>query len=236
MFGVILTHTKSLNEFRQYVRKYKLDTIKVVTGWGLPDRWSTNNRAQLLAMTQNTVIRTVSGDPSFGGNISGDFTYPDGKRCIAELEPWLSIKPDALVEIGNEPNLPHVDRWIYLYHLQETLKSLQQRFPLATFISPGLIQNELEGTWYTTRLDVWNQFDYTGVHLYEHETFINSERTKRTLTIAPKQEIFITECGINKVNPNRVIEYTQLTRARSRAGVTWYHYNDKKDIDPQYHI
>lgn len=246
MKGIILTNYENdFLRFRNTVRKYQFDTVKVVTAWGTGKAWDQLTRAQILALTPYTIVRTVTGDPSYKENWKKDreYVYPDSKRAIAEIQPWYAIKPDILIEIGNEPNLPTVDVWTWRYYLRETLITLRKAFPLAKFISGGLIQNEYEFEWYTIlgekEIPVLSTFDYIGVHLYEHEQFyINSydttEKTTASLVRARKYGIpFITEMGINK---SLMPRYTEYTRLLSFTHGVIYHYNTARDIDPQYHM
>jgi hypothetical protein len=247
MRGIILTNNQGdFLAFRKAVRKYSYDTVKVVTEWGTGKAWDTITRAQILALTPYTIVRTVTGDPSYRNSWNGkrDYVYPDTKRAIAEIAPWYAIKPDILIEIGNEPNINNsVNPWNYRYYLQDTLTELRKVFPLAKFISTGLIQNSYELEWYQVlgkeQTPVLPQFDYIGVHLYEDtQLFINeldvTPKTQKTINLARQfGPLFITEMGINKAsNDRRLRDYTALTALY--PGVV-YHYNSALDIDPQYH-
>lgn len=246
MRGIILTNNQgNFLEFRKTVRKYSYDTVKVVTEWGTGKTWDTITRAQILALTPYTIVRTVTGDPSYQDSWKRDrkYVYPDAKRAIAEIAPWYAIKPDIFIEIANEPNLPTVDPWSWRFYLQDTLIACRNVFPLAKFISGGLIQNDKEQEWYhilgKSLTPVLPQFDYVGVHLYEDTQFFVNEldvtpKTQKTINLARQfGPLFITEMGINKAsNDRRFRDYTALTALY--PGVV-YHYNSALDIDPQYH-
>jgi len=123
MRGIILTNNQgNFLEFRKTVRKYNYDTVKVVSAWGIGKSWDTVTRAQMLALTPYTIVRTVTGDPSYKDSWNGkrEYVYPDSKRAIAEITPWYAIKPDILIEIGNEPNLLTVDLEQHIIPQQHT--------------------------------------------------------------------------------------------------------------------
>ena len=84
------------------------DTVKVVTGWGLPNGWNAETRTRLLTMVPNVIVRTVSGDPSYARPINPlnepnkvgagadywEYDFPDPNRVVQEIADWYAFKPD----------------------------------------------------------------------------------------------------------------------------------------------
>lgn len=245
MFGVCLTNTKDFLTFRASVRKNNLDTVKVISAFGFPVSWNQQTRAQILALTPNTIVRSVTGDPSYmqSWKMTRDFVYPDWKRLYKEIFPWYDIKPDILIEIGNEPNLDDsIDPYIYRYYLLDCIHHCREHFPLARIITPGLQQNGLEQQWFqifsldnekVEPLDA----DYTGIHVYGHDDvpFTNT-RIQQSIQWAKQlgKPLFCTELGINTPRATRLERYRYFASASSIDAV-YYHYNAARDIDPQYH-
>lgn len=245
MFGVCLTNTKDFLTFRASVRNKNLDTVKVISAFGFPVSWNQQTRAQILALTPNTIVRSITGDPSYmqSWKMTRDFVYPDWKRLYKEIFPWYDIKPDILIEIGNEPNLDNsIDPYIYRYYLQDCINQCREVFPLAQIITPGLQQNELEQDWFSIfSLDnedyVPLNADYTGIHIYDHLNLeLQNPRIQQTLQWGKRlgKPLFCTELGINKPKATRVERYRFFT-SEIGGNAVYYHYNAARDIDPQYH-
>lgn len=249
IWGPVITNIKDIYRLLQYKDTARrlhtpYTTIKVVTGWGMP--WNDITRAQLLAATEYTIIRTTIGDPS--NRNTGKYLLPD--KVIAELAPWLQIKPDAMIELGNEPNIKDTDPWIYRWWLNESIKECRKAFPHAHIIAPALIHNDTYLQWLDIMRDVMVTADSIAMHVYEHYGFtgVLPARTnqlydldKAYTSYVSSKPIILTEFGINDpLTPKltKHIRYSEFikTLPSRYLGGTYYHINEAQDIDPQYHI
>lgn len=234
MFGFILTNAENIQSVFDTATRYRVDTIKVVTAWGLP--WDKEyNRIKVARKFANLIVRTHAGDPA------SKKPYPNYEHVIAEIEPWYKIRRDIIVQIGNEPNAiikgqEDNNPYGYAYHLQMSVEEIKRRFPLAKIISTPLQQGTNEEAWIAALFNATMQCDYTGVHAYEHTTFVKSERLKyieKNYSKLLYPPIAICEMGINSpLTNNRINEYRMVAQKFSVA--LWYHQNDKLDIDPNY--
>jgi hypothetical protein len=278
--GVVLTYVDNLDTLEDCIRLGGYDTVKVVTGWGLSSGWNPEARKRVLNMVPNVIVRTVSGDPSYarpfdplsGGPRPGakgpdaqywdyDFAKPD--VCEREISEWYSIRPDIMVEIGNEPNVFNQDDdfiWKWSYWLEQSVKYCKQAFPQAKFISPGFM---MDGRGNMARFyEIANQqlrlFDFIGVHFYEYYAFTpdGAPATKGELRDAmeihkkffPEKPWYITEYGINDTKqvpqPEKGTRYAKLVHADEGwpvmpdnvVGAVYYHLAMKGDLHPEYHI
>jgi hypothetical protein len=233
MFGFILTNASNIESVFATATKYRVDTLKVVTAWGLP--WDKEyNRIKVARKFANLIVRTHAGDPASGK------PYPHYEDVIAEIDPWYTIRRDIVIQIGNEPNAKgrdgkYNDPYGYVYHLKMSILEIKRRFPLAKIISTPLQQGLNEEAWITALFPATMQCEYTGVHAYEHETFVNSKRLQYVAANYPRllyPPIVLCELGINSPVAGRINEYRQI--AQKYSGALWYHQNDAMDIDPQY--
>ncbi|GAB4444519.1 MAG: hypothetical protein OHK0015_45970 [Chloroflexi bacterium OHK40] len=191
--GVVLTYVDSLDTLEDCVRIGGYDAVKVVTGWGLPTGWNDDSRRRVLELVPHVIVRTVSGDPSYGrpidplsgGPLPGakgpnarywdyDFLNPD--RVEEEITPWYRLKPTIMIELGNEPNVFNQDDdfiWIWAYHLEQTIARCRKAFPQATLISPGFMADARGNMrrFYEIAHKQIAMCDYVGVHFYEYYAF-----------------------------------------------------------------
>lgn len=227
MFGFVLTHAKDINSVYTDRTKFRANTIKVVTSWGLD--WTAQNMIRVLRGFDNVIVRTAHGDPSSGK------PYPHKEQVLQEIEPWYKYRRDIYVQIGNEPNSHMTDIHGYAWHMIEAVNAVKDTYPLAQIISPPLQQYKDEEKWLAALFDITMQCDYTGVHAYEHTTFVNSPRLAYIEKNYPRTlypDYIFCELGINVPSLGRLNEYRQVL-AKYHGGV-FYHKNDAKDIDPQY--
>jgi hypothetical protein len=278
--GVVLTYVDSLDTLEDCLHLGGYDAVKVVTGWGLASGWNPDARKRVLNMVPNVIVRTVSGDPSYarpydplaGGPRPGakgkdaqywDYDFPNPQRCEEEIREWYSIRPDILVEIGNEPNVFNQDDdfiWRWAYFLEQTIKHCKEVFPQAKFISPGFMMDARGNMrrFYEIAQQQLRLFDYIGVHFYEYYAFKPDQApaTKGELRDAMDlhQQFFadkpwyITEYGINDTQqvpmPEKGARYARLVHAgdgwpilpNNVVGAVYYHLAMKGDLHPEYHI
>jgi len=255
-FGPVLTNVKDVQTLIKYRNQSNMSSIKVVTGWGFDRGWSDTTRAQLLCLTPNPIVRTTVGDPSN----KDAATYLLSERVTAELSPWVRYKPDLMIELGNEPNHTafnlgsgeHVI-WTYRYHLIESIKRVRTYYPMAHIIAPAFIVNETMARWFAICKDAFRMCDSLGVHVYEHESFKPDYQGPKTDQLKQIHNLYLplceeinkplvmTEFGINssaKTKQEKYDEYVLFTKQLPSVyiGATYYHYNAREDIDPQYHI
>lgn len=212
MHGYVLTNGRNTDYLYDFLRRDNVDILKIIPAWyGLPDE----SIPKILSATKDTIIRTSYGDPS--RNIIDGVVRDrakDGRdyrylipESLSELDRFLRIKPHCFIELGNEPNLHNVDYWIYRYYLQQSFNILKQRYPYAKFISTAPIvagDHHYEAVkFYETTKDVLQNFDYSGIHAYAHESFDDDFQLGRALELAnkytrkPINKPMLTEYGIN---------------------------------------
>lgn len=241
---MVLTNAPSFDHVRNVVLRQKLDTIKIVTGWGLP--WNdikNNNRALICSLTPHTIVRTTNGDPSNAQSTK----HPIPDKILAEIEPWYKCKRDIIVEIGNEPNMWSNDQdyiFTYRWFLNETIKEIRKTFPLAHIMSTALQPEREVKQWYDIfsqeEMNIYEKTDYVGVHAYEYISFFpgtipSTNHYKKMVQLFEKykSKLFFSELGINGNTKNKIEEYRLLS---STYPVTYYHYCFDRMIDSAYHI
>ncbi|NTU80147.1 MAG: hypothetical protein HGA45_12200, partial [Chloroflexales bacterium] len=278
--GVVLTYVDTLDTLADCVRLGGYDVVKVVTGWGLPQSWNDDTRKRVAAMVPNLIVRTVSGDPSYARPVDPlskrhmpgakgpnaqyweyDFLNPD--KVEQEIAPWYALKPNIMIELGNEPNVFNQDDdfiWRWAYFLEQTVKRCRDIFPRATLISPGFMMDAAGNMrrFYEIAQKQIAMCDYVGVHFYEYYAFKPDQApaTKGELREAvqlhqqffPDMAWYITEYGIHNTDqvprPEKGARYARLVHGSDGwpalpinvAGAVYYHLQTKGDIHPEYHI
>jgi hypothetical protein len=259
--GVVLTYVEHLDQLEDCVRRGGYDAIKVVTGWGVEGGWTPENKARVLNMVPNVIVRTVAGDPSSSrpeDDVINDFPHPEMvEREIAE---WYHIKPSIYIEIGNEPNINDPDDafiWQWRYYLSASIEHCRRKFPRAKLISGGLIMRNAR-RFCEIAHDVMRDCDYIGVHAYEYYGFHASQQIAATndlqQAVALHTEFFadklwyLTEYGINDVSVVTMQEkgyrYAGMIHFNEShpqlpanvRGAVYYHLGVKGDLHPEYHI
>jgi hypothetical protein len=219
--GVVVTHVDKLSQLADSIRHGQYDTIKVVTGWGLKGGWTSEARRELLNMAPHVIVRTVAGDPSVNPAHPSFDKFPIHHRVVDEVRPWYAIRPDIMIEIGNEPNIPNISHdsnedfiWEYKFFLSEAIERCRNEFPLAKLISPGLLIDpsnpfKLERfmRFNEIRQEVFRRCHFIGVHFYEHIGFAKKHQPPATEQLAHAIRItqqfygdmrwYVTEYGIN---------------------------------------
>ena len=168
--GLTLTYAPSPRELRGALALMRADAVKVVTAWGLDGGWTPASIAEVAQMTGTLVVRTRYGDPSAGAG----YGHPYANQILGELGPWLSRRPDAVVELGNEPlySPRSLDPYIYAYHLGEAIRAVRAIYPLARILAPAFSLHER-----TPELDRWltilgphaRACDGVAIHAYSPE-------------------------------------------------------------------
>jgi hypothetical protein len=278
--GVILTYVETLDTLEDCVRLGGYDVVKVVTGWGLPAGWSQETRRRVVELVPNLIVRTVSGDPSYarpfdplaGGPLPGakgpdatywDYDFLDPDRVEQEIQPWYELKPEIMVELGNEPNVFNQDDdfiWRWAYFLERTVERCRERFPRARLISPGFMADPRGNMrrFYEIARQQIASCDYVGIHFYEYYAFRPDqapaikgelrEVIELHKELFPNKPWYITEYGIHNTDKTprhaKGERYARLLHGGDGwpplppnvAGAVYYHLQTKGDIHPEYHI
>lgn len=153
--------------------------------------------------------------------------------------------------------------WEYKFFLSEAIDRCRKEFPQAELISPGLISNpdrQFE-RFHAIAADAFQRCNYIGLHFYEHVGFATKQQRPTTnelrLAIRVARQFYghmlwyVTEYGVN--HPDTLSPAEKAEKGRRYAGMshygesgpalpdnvtglTYYHLNTLRDIDPQYHI
>lgn len=259
MDGPILTHVPTIGILDTCMRTGGYDAVKVVTGWGLPNGWDEVSRRRVCSYP-HVVVRTVLGDPSYdSGNPA--YWFLETHRVLAEVAPWLAIRPNLMIELGNEPNVIDTGAdiliWRYRYYLHETITLLRNRYPQAKLISPAPIMDVARrpDRWFAIMADAIRRCDYVGLHAYEHTNWMGNAPSTGDLgrciaqaqAIAADRPWLLTEYGINDPLLNATTKgtrYAQLRMGVSKPvlpaniqGAFYYHLDlHTPPLQPQYVI
>jgi hypothetical protein len=255
--GVVLTYVEHLDQLQDCVRRGGYDTVKIVTGWGVDSKgggWSPANMQRVLQMTPHIIIRTVAGDPSAGGGGINDFPDPDVVE--REIRPWYAIRPDIMIEIGNEPNARwnSDDKfiWKWRYFIDAAIERCRKVFPLATLMVGGLMYGKNQPERFLEILqEPMAKCDCIAIHAYEFYAFAPgapayTRQLQEALTLCerffPGRDIYLTEYGINDrtitSNAERGQRYASLLHTEQYLpttvrGATYYHLALQGDADMQ---
>ena len=240
LHGGIVTNT-NLETLDDLVQVGKWSVLKVITGWGLGRTWTDTDRARVLAMTPQTIIRTVAGDPTPDGR----HQYLHVDDVLHELEPWYKLAPRRWFELGNEPNLPDrgIDPFGYTWHLANVIPQIRKAFPKARLISPAMsFQVDNAGHWMQIMRDGILACDAIGIHIYDsHGPLYDSTQSKaayQAVTALTKvKPLWMTECGIHQSSARDLLygrDAQRFARDPRILGMTWYHLCDDRQVDGVY--
>jgi hypothetical protein len=251
-FGPVLTHSPSLDAFIEYLQRGRFSTAKVITGWGLERAWTPADRCRLICAVPNLIVRTVNGDPSLGRH----YQYLLPGEVAQELHPWLVLKPDLWIELGNEPDVlwdvpvPVEDEiWRYRWWLQATRDYLRTHYPQARLIAPSPRIGAVPQweRWLEIPAETLRSFDAVSLHLYGWHQIVNDG--KRELADAqaaysrllPSVPVIVSEMGIHNPQMNPAHKLALYRRFAEQVPLHWlqvlfYHHNAQGDLHPEYHI
>lgn len=238
LFGPVLTHVNGINSLWELkVREPRINTIKVITGWGLT--WDSRNIARVNSLFPHIIVRTTYGDPSYGR------TLPTYNQIREELLPWLDINPFAYVEIGNEPNVADVtEAWGYKWYLTNAAVMLKLEFPHIQLIAPGMMMKDNAARWHDifrngNNENVYDHFDYLGVHVYGFKSMYDSDQIQYMAQLYKDVALpwLYTEFGIHTYKGiDRMGNYYSFIEDQDCAGGTYFHICEDKKILPEYHL
>lgn len=254
LFGPVLTNTPTVGAFVSSYTLNRFSAAKVISGWGVDGGWTVTGRELLVRSVPRLIVRSVAGDPSFRG--WGAKWYPDPDLLVEEFRPWVALRPDIWLEVGNEPdvvwdtnpvNRPELSIWVYHYWLELALRRLRAEFPRARLIAPSPRVGHYPEwyRWLEIRSEVTAQFDAVSLHLYGWHQIIGDGKGELEAAkpvydrLFPGKSVALTEVGIH--NPEmphqRKLElYRDFARAvpENWRWVLFYHYNARRDIHPEY--
>ncbi|HMQ29162.1 MAG TPA: N-acetylmuramoyl-L-alanine amidase [Chloroflexaceae bacterium] len=220
--GLILTNASGPAAVRRAVLAADAKILKVVAGWGVDGGWTQAQRAEVAGIAPTLVVRTTWGDPSYAG---GTRFFPFADRVLAELLPWLTLRPDAWVEVGNEPLLETIADelvcWRYRAHLDASITAIRGAFPRARIIAPAHMRNhpvrlgsETNGQarWDAICADVYARCDALGLHAYTEPQAVAGIAALHALKLG--KPIWLTEFALNE----RLDDATRATRYRAVLG------------------
>jgi hypothetical protein len=230
--GLTLTYTPSPRDLRGALSLMRADALKVVTGWGVAGGWSPAAVTEVAQMTGELVVRTVYGDPSAGDGRHG---YPYANQIVTELRPWLSARPDAVVELGNEPiYTPRaLDPYIYAYHLAESIRAVRAAYPLARILAPAFSLNEHTPEltrWYTVLAPQMRACDGVAIHAYSEEQLaLGLSLSRRHVGATPA---WLTEFALYELLApvERARRTWQLLRDAPVAAALLYHLDQQNGV------
>lgn len=235
--GLILTSTTSLPLLKAHLDAGRCGVLKVVTGWGW--RWDEQSRRAVAAMADTLIVRTVAGDPSYA---KGARRYPIAADVVAEIAPWYAVRPDIVIEIGNEPLIepqPEEFAWSYLHHFAPAIRACRTHFPLARILAPahlvnhqirlGDYQNGVARFVAITR-DAYQACDGIGIHAYSQQQLDRNE----ALYAGGGKPLWLTEFALNEaLSPaQRGQRYRAMLDAAPVAAATLYHLDEIGGDDP----
>lgn len=240
--GLILTHSSSLDQVEDVMSTGRFPVLKVVSAWGLPTGWTAESIARACALSCETILRTVEGDPRSG------HPYPHAELIPAEIDPWYhNRRTRLLIELGNEPNAdPSVDPAGYAWQLERCIAACRARYPKARIIAPALSLNDEApaARWMQSPqfIAACLKCDLIGVHAYAHYDFDDTgqlARARRLLAPLAGMPWFLSEYGIHDPGTPETTKgqrYAALVKTLSApyTGCTIYHMTTQPiDADQQ---
>ena len=258
-FGPVLTNAPSAASFVANYQQHGFNSAVVVTGWGIDNGWDGARRKLVADNVGELIIRSTVGDPSNRNTL----WFPFAHTLVEEFRPWVAVKPNVLLAVGNEPDVvwerPDVmtfhDKeeaiWVYRYWLDDAERNLRREFPGVRLIAPSP-RVGVPGwqRWLDIMADVLGRFDILSAHVYGWHRLatVYGQDTDQFPLIRdyynrrfPGKPVAITEMGIHDVNQpasQKLAHYRQFAKGLP-ANWRWalfYHYNARKDIDKEYAV
>lgn len=243
--ALVLTSTHTLASLRHALTTAKAGGVKVVVGHGLGRPWDSATIAELVGMAGAVIVRTTWGDPSYRADAE-DRAMPYAARVIAELRSWLVARPDAWIELGNEPLVADQRSeeyaHVYAYHLGESVSACRQAFPQARLIAPAhLLNHRLAlgpaadgvGRFLEIAAPQYRRCDALGLHAYTVEQAQRGMRQLRQL-VSGSLPIWLTEFALNESLPDaeRGQRYRAILDDLPVAVACLYHWDELGGADP----
>ena len=174
--GVILTAAPNWQWVLDEVPPH-IDTIKVVSAWGLP--WNNELRRAVFDRFSTVILRTRAGDAS---HLDGSYFMPEAYHVTDEVRPWYAAwnrKSRFIVQIGNEPLLQPIQNeivaWQYAYHLGQAQLRTKNEFPSVELMSFAHMlnhwvllngRNDGQRRWTEICRDVLASYDLLAINAY----------------------------------------------------------------------
>lgn len=234
LLGPILTSARTAEPLRGF------GVVKVVPAWGMADGWTPARIAEVARLPETLIVRTSWGDPSAYAGTPRGRPYPVADRVIEELRPWLAARPDAVIEIGNEPYLPAhpaVSPVEYARHLDTAIRACRAVFPRARILPPAHSVHDpardgAAGQWLAACAPAYRLCDGLTAHAYTADQLRRALGLLRThVGAAP---VWITELNLNeRLDPaERARRLRAMAREAHAAAALIYHVDELGGADP----
>lgn len=231
LIGPILTSARTAEPLRGF------RIAKIVPAWGMADGWTPARVAEVARLPEVLVVRTSWGDPSAFG---GGRPYPVADRILEELRPWLQHRPDAVVEIGNEPYLPAfpaVSPVEYARYLAAAIQACRDVFPRARILPPAHSVHDPArdggvAQWLAACAPAYRMCDGLTVHAYTADQLQRGLALLRThVGAAP---VWLTELNLNeRLDPtDRARRLVAMARDAHAEAALIYHVDELGGTDP----
>lgn len=256
LYGPVLTNASTVSNFVSSYFTNKFSAAKVVTAWGIDGGWNETNRRLLTTNVSRLIVRSVAGDPSY----HGAQWYPEPEALVQEFRPWVALKPDLWLEVGNEPDVIW-DRlnpegrgsdqaiWEYRYWLDQAERRLRREFPQAKLIGPSPRVGHYSNwtRWLEIMADVLLRFDTVSLHLYGWHRIVDDGKGELVAAkpvydkLFPGKSVAVTELGIHdpsQTPASKLAAYRSFARSAPEnwRWVLFYHYNARRDVHPEYSV
>jgi len=243
--GLILTSTPDIPTLRAAVAAARVEILKVVPAWGLAGGWIPAAIAEVARLCPQLVVRTSWGDPSCA---DGTRAFPIPDRILDELAPWLGARPDAWVEVGNEPLIADRDTdllaWQYRYDLERTIAAIRARWPRARLIAPAHLLNHPirlgSHVWGQRRMleicaDVYTRCDAVAIHAYTDDQYARGQAWLDDLGLSALP-VWVTEANLNEGldDATRAQRLSTQWRRTPVEAVLLYHLDLLGGADPMH--
>jgi hypothetical protein len=260
LFGPVLTNTPTVSSFLSAIAANRLSAAKVVTGWGLNTAWDDYSRALLVKGVSRLIVRSTCGDPSNRGTN----WLPDPDLLVEEFRPWVKLRPDIWLEVGNEPDVawerPDIVNavgtgeyaiWSYRYWLELAEARLRKEFPRAQLIAPSPRVGHFESwyRWVEIPADVLRRFNALSAHIYGwHLLALDQTDTQQYFKLKryyemlfPGKSVAVTEAGIHssQLTPQQKLDAYRAFAQKMPTNWRWvlfYHFNANRVIHPEYSV
>lgn len=234
LIGPILTSARTADPLKGF------RVVKVVPAWGMADGWTPQLLETVARIPELLIVRTSWGDPSAYAGSPQARPYPLADRILEELRPWLAARPDAVIEIGNEPYLPAhpaVSPVEYARHLDAAIRACRAVFPRARILPPAHSVHDprLDGAvaqWLAACAPAYRLCDGLTAHAYTADQLRRALALLRThVGAAP---VWITELNLNEAlaPAERARRLRAMAREAHAAAALIYHVDELGGADP----
>lgn len=255
MYGMVLTNTSTVGRLTTTLERHFMNAVKVIPSWGLDSAWDEASIHELMNWKGSIVLRTTSGDPS---NKAARW-HLEPQQVLHEMRPFLRYRTENVwVELGNEPDVRWEQEtksdntiWEYRYYLAETIQILRQYYPKVRLIapSPRVFAFTRWERWIEIMADQMKRCDALSAHIYGWH-WLTTDTTDRGefhalydvyFRMFGEKDVIITEAGIHDVHVGALEKLLRYQTFYQKLPKNWrgffiYHYNEKRDLHPEYAV